>query len=261
MKSEDDIFFNKNWIFVSYEYGGGGHRLARKICCLPGFYWYSTKGNGKNPWNVSSWRKLPDESFLKSVRKIASAHYSQMTPDGILPFDHSVGKEWIPDEDQYYNLFSSRFESSNGLEILNSKKLVYISHSIPDSILKRFPNSKIINLVDDPVKITERYMYTTALFPANFSIAFQWIPNLQETSAFKMHSENEKKFKKDYTMRDLWSISNFGTLWVDDYLGQYYQEILQRMTKNIELRKQITHSNVLTTHKSSTTLIKQFLTG
>jgi hypothetical protein len=261
MTTDSTIFSSKNWIFVSYEYGGGGHRLARKICCLPNFYWYSTKGNGKKPWNVSSWRNLPDDNFIKGVRKIASAHYSQMTPHGILPFDHSVGKEWVPSELDYYKLFESKFISSKGHEILSSKKLVYISHSNPTEILKQFPNSKIINLIDDPVKITDRYMYTTALFPGNFSIAFRWIPYLEETSSFKFHKKIKEQFKKDYTMRDVWSYNMFNTLWKDSYYDQYYQEIFKMITNNIERRRTVNHPNVLTVHKSNTKTIKDFLIG
>jgi hypothetical protein len=259
MQNNTDFFNHNNWVFVSYEYGGGGHRLARKICCLPNYYWYSCLENGKHPWNVSSWRSLPVGNFLKKIRNIASAHYAQRTPYGILPFDYSIGKEWIPDKEQYYANFSNQFVKAHGPILLNNYKLVYISHSLPEEILETFPNAKIINLIDDPKKITDRYMYTTADFPADFSIAFQWIPDIEYTLGYSKHRIIKKTFQEQYTMKDMWSYDKFATMWKEDYKDEYYQNILEKITNNINHRLTAKHQNILTVNKKETTAIKQFL--
>jgi hypothetical protein len=259
--TKPSFFDHPNWVFVTYEYAGGGHRLARKLCCLPNFFWYSTVGNGKNPWNVSSWTTLPDSSFLKNVRKIASAHFSQVGPYGMLPFDHSIGKVWIPDKSQYYRQFARQFTNAHGPNLLDSYKLVYISHAMPDELTRLFTNAKVISLVDDPVKIADRYMHTTALFPGNFPIAFKWIRDLEYTENYRKHKLIQSNFKEDYTMRDLWSYDNFQTMWNDHYREQYYSEVLNKTTRNINHRLTVKHNNVLTVNKSETKKIKDFLLG
>jgi hypothetical protein len=261
MNNIPKFFLHKNWTFVSYEYAGGGHRLGRKICCLPKFLWYSTAGNGKRPWNVSSWRSLPDGNFLKNIRTIASAHYAQMGPYGILPFDYSIGKEWIPDKSMYYSEFSKQFLRANGPTLLDAYKIAYVSHSMPDEILQTFPNAKIINLVDDPVKLTNRYMHTTAIFPGNLSTGFKWIKDLEYTEAYRKHKLIEETFYPNYTLRDVWSYDNFNTMWDDSYKELYYQEVYNKISSNVTYRQSINHKNVLTVTKNKTKEIKEFLLG
>ena len=52
-----------------------------------------------------------------------------------------------------------------GYEIMKKNRIVMCTHELPEKILKRFPNSKIINIIGDEYKIEERYLETTALFP------------------------------------------------------------------------------------------------
>lgn len=256
----DSSFFNhKNWVFVSYEPGGYGHRLARKLCCLPNFYWYSSLGNGKSPWNISGWKSLPDEYVLKRIRKIASAHFHQRTAHDVLPFDYSIVKEWIPDKNQFYSSFSDQFIKAHGPDILKTSKLVYISHSLPEEILEIFPNAKIVNLVDDPKKITDRYMYTTADFPAEFSMGLQWIKNIEHTPNYSKHQLIKETFQEKYTMKDVWSYDKFNTMWEEEYKDKYYQDILEKITSNITHRLASAHQNILTVNKKETTAIKKFI--
>jgi hypothetical protein len=251
-------FSSPNWVFVSYDYGAGGHRLARKICCLPKMYWYSTKGNGKRPWNTNSYKQLPKDSFLRKLREIAPAHYSQMTPRGILPFDYSIGCEYIEDEDQYYELFEKRFVDSGGHELLKTNRVVYISHGQPKDTVVRFPNAKVISVVDDPKNIADRYMYTTALFPADISMAFQWLPNLTKTSSYLLTEMLNEKYG-NITMRDLWSYKTHKTMWDEKYVDEYYNVVYNYMKDSIERRLSFKHDNVLTVKKTETTKIKNFL--
>lgn len=254
-----NFFSHNNWVFVTYEYAGGGHRLARKLCCLPNFFWYSTMGNGKKPWNVSSWKSLPTDNFLKSVRSIASAHFSQIGPYGILPFDHSIGKAWIPDKTLYYKKFANQFLRAHGPKILDSYRLVYISHAMPNDLLDQFPNAKIINLVDDPKKIADRYMHTTALFPGNFPIAFKWLKDLEYTDNYTKHTLIQSTMKTNYTMRDLWCYDKFKTMWNEQYINDYHAEVLSTISHNIKHRLAANHQNILTVNKKETTVIKEFL--
>ena len=46
------MWAGNNLLFISFEQGGGGHKIGRVLSCLPNVYWYSHKDNGINPWNV-----------------------------------------------------------------------------------------------------------------------------------------------------------------------------------------------------------------
>ena len=70
------------WLFVSFEQGASGHKLARVLATMPCMYWYSSKENGINPWNVG----IVDDHIRQ--RKLSRFHFDRITPKGKLPPTH-----------------------------------------------------------------------------------------------------------------------------------------------------------------------------
>ena len=87
------------FIFVSFEPGHGGHKIGRVISCLPDIHWYSHRDNGINPCNV--YYKHTDIR----QRHVSRYHYDRLVPKGSLPPLHDYVKDFIPDEEHYYNRF------------------------------------------------------------------------------------------------------------------------------------------------------------
>ena len=87
------------WIFISFEQGASGHKLARVLATMPCMYWYSCKENGINPWNVG----VVDEHIRQ--RKSSRFHFDRITPKGKLPPTHDYVEKYIPNEKQYYKMF------------------------------------------------------------------------------------------------------------------------------------------------------------
>lgn len=234
-----DVFERDNYIFVSFEPGGKGHTLGRVLCSLPSIHWYSNADNGKFPWNIS-------HSSIRE-RNIAKRHFNRMMPNGVmLPPTHDYVKNWIPDADEYYTKhFVKQYCLADALNY--SENLLFCSHEIPTKLLEVFPNSKIINIVADPITTAKRYMQTTAIFPG--WLKHDWI-NGRQTEYGKHLIEVSMRLGKDFTVQDLWEYSNSDS---------YYEYIKDRMEENMHMRNKITDDRVLTVTGREYGIIKEFL--
>ena len=213
----------KNLLFISFEAGGGGHKLGRVLACLPEVYWYSHPNNGIHPWNVYTTR------FKIYNRRISKNHFDRLIGDEMLPAPWDYVKHLYPNKQHYMKSFHKRFADINPPK---DKYLIYCTHMVPQEIQEDFPYSKIINLATDPHITSERYMQTTAFFlPANSKI----------------------------TIRDMWALNNKGTLYNDLYHDEYFQEVYESISHNINRRKQASHPNVLTLHSKDYKIIKDFI--
>jgi hypothetical protein len=210
-------------LFISFEAGGGGHKLGRVLACLPHVYWYSHPNNGKHPWNVHTTK------FKIYNRRISKNHFDRLVGDQMLPAPWDYVKHLYPNKQKYMEQFKEKF-----LEIdpPKDKYLLYCTHMVPQEIIEDFPHSKIINLVTDPVVTSERYMRTTAFF----------LPT-----------------RSKITIRDTWALSNKGTLYIEDYHDEYFYEVRDKITRNINRRKQAFHPNVLSIYSKDYKTIKDFI--
>jgi hypothetical protein len=150
-------------IFVIASPGGGGHRLGRIICCFDNVFWYEAIRNGKYPWRI-----FPSDAV--KGKTISSFHFDRRTATNMIPLvGERIERFW--NDNDLYTLYSTvwdaQMDAAGAGEIINSNKsLVWVIHDTAEYILSKFPNAKIINLVDSNIDyIIDRYLKTTALFP------------------------------------------------------------------------------------------------
>lgn len=238
-------------IIVSFEPGGGGHTIGRVLCCLPDVYWYSHPNNGKHPWNVHF-----THTDIRQ-RYAARNHYDRYTHKGILPPPHDYVVDWIPDADDYYaNYFLPRWQEAGGNEILETKRIVLMSHSLPEDLIKYFPESKILSIVDKPEITAEKYLVTTALFPAYLKLA--WIDGENRPYGKRLKAIADL-IGRDMTHRDLWAYERYGVKYKNTHQDEYRAWTHDFMQANMLKRHAFSHKNVLTTRRKDYKLIKKFL--
>ena len=241
------------FIFISFENGGGGHRLGRVLCTLPNNYWYSHPDNGINPWNV--WF----ETTNIRQRKVSRYHFDRLVPNGMLPPTHDYVSKFIPDEDEYYSkYYYPAFEKMNGYEIIKHQNLVLCSHALPSVLLSRFPDAKVLNIVGDADNIAERYLKTTAIFPAYLKL--KWL-NGENTEYGKKLAKMAEAYGNDFTVRDIWCHDNFNDRYSDRYKDMYETHVYNMIRTNMEARKMYLNPNSLTVRAKDYKLIKEFLNG
>jgi hypothetical protein len=155
-------------LFILANQGSGGHRLGRIISCIDTVCWYSCKENGYNPWDTFHNNSI-------AGKNISEFHYDRLMQNSTVPLvGERILKWWnITDHLSYYqNNFCSEMKK---IPVVDDKFLHWMLHDDPESLHKIFPNARIISLIDlDIDSVTNRYMETTAFFPA-----FVKLPNLK----------------------------------------------------------------------------------
>lgn len=237
-----DVFNHHNFIFISFEPGAYGHTIGRVLCSLPEIHWYSNSNNGINPWN------LPKNKNIKQ-RIIAPKHFDRIMPNGqLLPPTWDYVKNFIPNKEIYYNeYFLSQFKKAQGIEYLHTHKLLYCTHSLPAELLEQFPNSKIINVIADVDVTFNRYMKTTANFPAYLKL--KWL-NGESTEYGKFLKSVADKLGKDFTVKDLWNYQN---------TDSFEQSVYRTISTNMSIKQNTIHSNVLNVTPKEYSKMKAFV--
>ena len=237
-----DVYNNPNFVFVSFEPGSRGHNIGRVLCSLPEVYWYSNLDNGINPWNVSH------KSDWIIQRRVAPKHFDRTMPNGeVLPPVWDYVKDFVDCDTYYRDLFPAQFEKAQGQQYLNTHRLLYCTHSLPEEILTQFPNSRVINIVADADDIVNRYMHTTAHFPAYLKL--EWM-NGSETEYGKMLYQLSKRWGLFFTVQDVWEHLNSGS---------FYQHIETQIKNNMALRNQTNNSRVLNVSYREYRKMKEFI--
>ena len=216
-------------IFISFEQGCGGHKLGRVLSCLPDVYWYSHKDNGTNPWNVYF-----KNSDIRQ-RHISRYHFDRLVPNGYLPPIHDYVKDFIPDEEHYYTrFFYPRFEKMGGHAIIKKNRIIICTHELPEKLLKRFPNAKVLNLIDDEYTTGERYLRTTAVFPG--FLKMKWLGG-ENTEYGKKLRTIAKEIGSDFTIRDIWSWDKYKLKFNDKHHIEYSMHIHDIIRMNMWKRR------------------------
>lgn len=237
-----DVYNNPNFVFVSFEPGSRGHNIGRVLCSLPEVYWYSSLDNGINPWNVSH------KSDWIIQRRIAPRHFDRTMPNGeVLPPAWDYVKDFVDRDTYYSDLFPVQFKKAQGTKYLKTHQLLYCTHGLPPDILAQFPNSRVINVVAEADDIINRYMLTTAHFPAYLKL--EWM-NGSETQYGKQLRELSKTLGEQFTVQDVWE--NLNT-------GSFYQHVKTQITNNMAIRKQTNDSRVLNVSYREYRKMKEFI--
>lgn len=188
-----------NLLFILANAGAGGHRLGRIISCIDNVYWYSSENNGINPWDI-----FFDD--IVSGKNISPFHYDRLINNKQVPLVGERIEKWWKETDVdyfYKNIWYNEFLTRDFSDILEQNYLHWILHDTPGSLLSRFPNAKIISLIDDDVMlITKRYIETTAKFPAYLKLA-----NLKPDylNDYAKIIEELKTIKETPTEYDVWA--------------------------------------------------------
>lgn len=234
-----DVFERTNYLFVSFEPGAFGHTVGRVLCTLPQVHWYSNSDNGVHPWNVS-------HTSIRE-RKVASRHFNRVMPNGVmLPPTHDYVEDFVPCWHEYYTKhFAPQYLLADAQSF--DCYLLFCNHSLPMDLLEIFPNSKIINIVGDVASTVERYLNTSAKFPGH--LKHQWM-NGTQTEHGQFLQELADKLGKNFTVQDVWENRN---------TGDFVKYTKERISNNMEKRRCINDSRVLTVTKKDYNLMKNFI--
>jgi len=218
-----DVFDSDKLIFVSFEPGAGGHRLARIICSLPDVYWYSHPDNGKHPWNIH----FNHTNIYQ--RHVSKRHFDRLTPYGMIPPTWDYVYRYEPNQDIYWTKFEQQFYKVNGYSILNTHRLVWCTHLLPKEIYHIFPNAKIINIITEPETTTLRFMETTAKF---YGFTRPRFLNWENTKYGQYLESISLKIGSDFRIRDIWAMDNFNKGYDSSMAKRYYKETLHTIEEN-----------------------------
>jgi hypothetical protein len=252
-------------LFVLASPAGGGYRLARIISCFDNVHWYSCQNNGLHPWSVV--RANPENPSLSPSkvkgRNISKYHFDRRTENGMIPLlGERIEKFWESHElDVFYKEnWNKEFLISGGADIVASGKYVlWVLHDIPETLENKFPNSKIISLLDDDVyEVIRRYLTTTALFP--FKIENRNLKPIVDNQVSKNLSELEK-LNPNPTYRDYWAwttkgVAEYSTVFNEDYIKYVSNIIFHQQT---EMSKENPKCLNITWDSLDVNLIKEFI--
>lgn len=221
---------NDKHIFISSEQGTNCHRIARVIATMPCMYWYSSEGNGTNPWNISK------------VNNKNKHYFDRTTPKGILPPTHDYIEKYVPNEKQYYKIFDELFTQAGGDDIINNgQRVIYCTHSMPNKLLEHFPNSLIINIVHDPKSATDNYFnLATTDTDINKHSGIDFKDN--EYSTFLNILKGRKE---DLTIADVWAFERKKKFYEPKMEERFKKEIYAKMFSSNIFRKAVSHDRVL----------------
>lgn len=232
-----------NFLFILANQGAGGHRLGRIISCLDNVYWYSSKHNGIDPWDL-----FLDEAVTGKL--ISQYHYDRTIGNSTLPIIGERILKWWNFEDHKNFYTTTWLTEFNKLSLPSNMLIHWVLHDSPQDLHKIFPQAKIISLIDTDLDIvTNRYMQTTAKFPC----------------AIK-HFNLKPSYKNDYatlleklgnpTEEELWFYVN-SNYTRDDY----FNHIKENLTLLNNVRQSYTHKNYLTVNWETLDIdiIKMFL--
>lgn len=223
---------HKNYLFILANQGAGGHRLGRLISTIDIIYWYSDVKNGIRPNDVyfNPLGAKPSEKI--TGKDISPYHYDRLINEQMVPLlGERIEVYWHQkDLDYYYHqVWSKSMEKFK--PILKNKILHWVLHDRPSSLLIRFPNAKIISLIDEDTDETcKRYMETTAKFPCYLGLS-DIRPKYRTEHARQI--DNIVKTNPNATIQDLWTYQNPNE--------DFYQFVKNKLFRDNNERKNTFH--------------------
>lgn len=214
------IFNSSNWLFVSFEQGAGGHRIARELAEQPDVYWYA------HPDNDSA------ETGINQRTHGSMYHFNRYVPGGHLPPTYDYVRDYIDEEEYYTTIFEPKFIEAGGEALLQEYKLPYCTHLLPQEIVQRFPNAQIVSIVQDPKVTTKRFMDVASLFHG-FIKHKDFIPSDNHRVQFLQRIHN---MKKNFTLRDIWAMDTYNEFYTDSMYYELYELKLAEFTTKYKKR-------------------------
>jgi len=209
------MFDSSNYLFILCSPGAGGHRLGRIISCIDNVYWYSNTKNGITPWDIF---------FTDAVtgKNISPYHYDRLVENDQVPLvGERIERWWNPEDIDYFytNVWAKEMEKFQPLA--KTQYIHWVLHDNPANILSKFPNAKIIALVDSDVDaVVDRYLETTANFPC-----FYHHKNLKP-DYLNDYAKSVDFLQRGATEKDLWIFNNCPS--VEDFNSDYYRTFMHR---------------------------------
>jgi len=232
---EQQIFNSPNWVFISFDQAGRGHRLARVLSSQPDFYWYSHPHNGIQPWNVGR------PHSHSGQRQISRYHYDRYVGENKLPPPHDYVEKYIDTSEYYRDIFAPQFVAKGGADILRSQRMIYCTHSLPEPIIQQFPQARVINIIHDIERCVKRYMQIGYLFPGLVKHTgtlpadnprVRWLTELAAGT-------------DEFRIRDVWAQERWGTYWADGMYAELTADKRRLFTDNHATRLNATDDRIL----------------
>jgi hypothetical protein len=229
-----DIINSDKLLFVCANPGSGGYRLGRILSCFNNVFWYSNGRNGHDPWLVYVNNRV-------SGKQISENHYDRYIGHQMVPL---AGKRiecyWNDtDLDYFYNnVWSDKMLSCGATAIIkNNMYISWIVHDTPQYIRNRFPNAKIVNLIDTNIsQVSNRYVQTTALYPA-------FIKNSELKPTYDTKHTEILKYNPNPTYRDLWMWNTYKEATFSEFKTNEYLEYVNELLYTLNQEKKIENPN------------------
>lgn len=242
-------------MFICANPGAGGYRLGRIASCLNNVHWYSHSLNGIYPWAVNY-------NNIVLGKNISPCHYDRYIDQNTVPLlGERIERYWYKnDYDYFYNhVWAMQMAECGADKIMQNENYIsWIVHDLPSTILSRFPNAKILNLLDDKLaELVERYKTTTALFPVHIKS-----PSLKPSykNNFTQSIELLMSVNCNPTYRDYWAWTEFQLPTYEDNMHQQYNQYLYTTLGDLlEHKKQETQCLNLSWSDLDIDAIKKYL--
>lgn len=231
-----DKFNNNKLLFICASPGSGGYRLGRLVSCLNNVHWYSHSLNGIYPWDVTY-------NNIVLGKNISPYHFDRYIDQSTVPLiGERIERYWHEsDYDYFYNhLWLAQMVKCGANDVMQTGNYIsWIVHDLPSTLLSRFPNAKILNLLDDDLdQLVDRYKTTTALFPAH--IKSTSLKPIYKNN-FTVSIESLMAVNSDPTYRDYWAWTKFQLPIYEDQLEtDYNQYLYATLAKSVEHKKRET---------------------
>ena len=231
-----DYINSNRLLFILASPAAGGYRLGRIVSCCNNVHWYSSIDNGIDPWNIFYTSKV-------NGKDISPYHFDRTTQTGVIPLvGERVEKFWNSDDvSNYYNTcWNNEMNRAGASNILNQNKyLLWVLHDTAANIFSKFPNAKIINLVDDDIDLlVDRYLITTANFPIQIKN-----PSIKPTlynSKFSIKLKQLMQFNVKPTYRDFWAWKEYSYPFYSNQFDTHYSSYI----KNLLIARNIAHQSL-----------------
>lgn len=159
-----EMFDSDRLLFILGNPGAGAHRFGRIVSCFDNVYWYTHADNGIGPCDVFN-------NAIIAGKDISGYHYDRLVDSKPIPaLGERIERWWFDtDIDRYYETRWLPAMQDPAFDIIPDTQYIHwVLHDTPKSLRARFPNARMIALIDQDLEaVTDRYLATTAQFPVS----------------------------------------------------------------------------------------------
>ena len=172
-------------------------------------------------------------------KNISPYHYDRYIDQHTVPLiGERIERYWCErDHDHFYNhIWATQMTKCGAENVMQTGNYIsWIVHDLPSTLLSRFPNAKILNLIDNDLdQLVDRYKKTTALFPVHIKNSCLK-PSYKNN--FTLSVESLMVSNSNPTYRDYWAWCEFQLPIYEDQLETHYNHYLHTMLDKLLERK------------------------